>query len=407
MKLNTCAFVKVGMKMFNKLVKCLLRGDFETLRRSLNVYLSYLLCFITIPRTYYLQNIRISSMRKNTKSLIVYLIPPEKRIDGGVKSIYNMCSVTRKLLKSDDCDVLLVTYPSILSHYHNDLFPNSEVVFRFSQLRKNYPELDSLVINIEHYVKYFGISLSKKDIKYLQSIPNLQINAMNQNSICYPKPQQLQYLYSLTPNITQTTAFARDTTQERANLYNMPVHLFGAMDNPYEYHLKTYSEKKNIIVLSPDSCPFMGVKGPAMVRMIRSILSEQLPDYQQIVVSNMKYADYLTLISDAKYTITFGEGYDGYFVQPHLSGSLSFTVYNDMFFPHSEWCKFPNVFPSYEKMAEEIVDLIHHFDSHPNEYAELNKKICDEYSVGRFTPEIFSENLLRYYRGEYDYVPQT
>ena len=346
-------------------------------------------------------------MKKNVNSLIIYIIPPEKRIDGGVKSIYNMCSVTRKLLKSDECEVLLITYPSILSHHNNNLFPNSEAVFRFSQLRKTFPNVSSLVINIEHYVANFYSALSKKDIKYLQSIPHLQVNAMNQNSICYPEPEELQPLYSLTQNITQTTAFARDTTQERADIYNMPVHRFGVAEDMSQYHVKTYSEKENTIVLSPDLCPFMGENGPIMVEKIRNILSEQLPEYQQVVVSNMKYADYLTLISDAKYAITFGEGYDWYFSQPHYSGSISFTVYNDMFFPHTEWNKFPNVFSSYEEMANKIVDVIHHYDAHPDEYAELNDSICTELAVGRITPEIFEDNILRYYRGEYDYVPQS
>lgn len=401
MRRNLLHIIMNKALIVKKLLQCCFHGDFEIPIRTLKLYLSYM----QIPHSYYLQNRKIPN-KKSVKSLIIYIIPPEKRIDGGVKSIYNMCSITRKLLNSDDCEVLLVTYPSIITHCNNDLFPNSEVVFRFSQIRKNYTSLESLIINIEHYISDFVHTLSKADVQFLKSIPYLQINAINQNSICYPEPQQLQPLYSLTPNITQTTAFARDTTQERANIYDMPVHRFGVVDNLSQYHVKTYAEKKNIIVLSPDFCPLMGREGTAMVERIRNILSEQLPDYQQVVVSNMTYDDYCTLISDAKYAITFGEGYDGYFMEPHLSGSISFTVYNDMFFPHTGWQKFANVFPSYEDMAEKIVDMIQYYDSHQNEYAELNEMICDELTVGRITPEIFEDNILRYYRGEYDYVPE-
>ena len=400
-------FGKKLMRIIKKQMECILHGDFKTPLRTLNNYAPYLLSLISLPHTYCQQNHAISSINKNVKTLVIYFIPQVKAVSGGIKSIFNMHAVTNNLLRSDDCEVLLITLPSIITYAKNNLFKNTSPIFRLSQITA-FTNIDKLIIHIPEYaVVNFASSLNKKYKQYLSSIPNVQINIMNQNSLLCPPPKTCNILRNITSNITQTTAFARDTTQERANLYNMPVHLFGAMDNPSEYHLKIYSEKKNIIVLSPDLCPFLGEKGPAMVEMIRSILSEQLPDYQQVVVSNMKYADYLTLISDAKYAITFGEGYDSYFIQPHLSGSISFTVYNDMFFPCPEWSKFPTVFSSYEKMADEIVDLIHHYDSHPNEYAELNKKICEEYSIGRFTPEIFAENLLRYYRGEYDYVPQN
>ena len=390
-----------------KLIECLLQGDFKTPLRALKYYSRYLRQIISLPHTYCQQNYAISSINKTAKTLIIYLIPPVKTVNGGIKSIFNMHAVTNNLLRSDDCEVLLITLPSIITYAKNNLFKNTSPVFRLSQITA-FTNIDKLIIHIPEYALVkFASSLNEKYKLYLSSIPNVQINIMNQNSLLCPTPETCNVLRNITSNITQTTAFARDTTQERATLYNMPVHRFGVASDMSQYHVKTYAEKKNIIVLSPDLCPFMGEKGPSMVEKIRNILSEQLPEYQQVVVSNMKYADYLTLISDAKYAITFGEGYDGYFSQPHYSGSISFTVYNDMFFPHTGWNKFANVFSSYEEMANKIVDVIHHYDAHRNEYAALNDSICAELAVGRITSEIFEDNLLRYYRGEYDYIPQS
>jgi hypothetical protein len=51
----------------------------------------------------------------------------------------------------------------------------------------------------------------------------------------------------------------------------------------------------------------------------------------------MTYQEYKATISKAKWALTFGEGLDGYFVEPIFSGDSSFSVYNPSFFIEDSW----------------------------------------------------------------------
>ena len=53
---------------------------------------------------------------------------------------------------------------------------------------------------------------------------------------------------------------------------------------------------------------------------------------------------YMDYIAKAMFVISFGEGFDGYFIQPCLVGSVGIAVYNERFFPDSSWKELDNVY---------------------------------------------------------------
>lgn len=334
---------------------------------------------------------------KSAKKMILFLTPSQMKISGGVMSIYSLCEVSREL--NPDFCCILSTYPNDKYTYaSNDYFYNNEKIYRFSQIVDNCKNLESLMIHIpDYYAKYFYGDLKNKEKRFLSSVKNLHINILNQNIDLMAEPQDLESLFKLTTNVTQTTAHDRYATQEVCNKWQIPTHLFLAMWDMSKYKKRFFEEKEKIIVLSPDE----NENKEAIV----SNLKEKLADWQFVTVENMTFAEYMDLISKAFFTVTFGEGFDGYFTQPLYVGSIGISVYNDKFFPDKNWAKLDNVFSSYEEMEENCAKFILDLSNNRVKYNNLlssNKDMFD--SIYNF--EEYRDNIKRFYEGKYDYLPQ-
>lgn len=357
---------------------------------------------------FYYQSKAIKRFPQNTKRLIIYLIPQSKGINGGIMSIFSLCHETRKLKDIHNATVMLVTFPSIFSYYKNDLFINSEIIISFSQISRYFTNLNFLLLNIPEYSSdKFTSSLTPKEQEFLRNIPEVRFNLMNQNIAECPDVNGVNTLREYSDNITITCAQKRYCTQKLSDQYKMPVHRFGTRSDLREYYYKPYSEKENIIVLSNDFCyGLVGNDRILIKQRVMEVLSDKLPVFKQIIVKDMKYEEYKQLISQAKYAITFGEGFDGYFAEPIASGSLSFAVYNDDFFPEKKYLEYPNVFSSYEQMLDTIISKINLFEENPAYYAEISDKLRNEI-FSDYGDEIYRERIKKYYLGDYDYKPQA
>ena len=115
----------------------------------------------------------------------------------------------------------------------------------------------------------------------------------------------------------------------------------------------------------------------------------------------MTYDYYLDLISRAKFTITFGEGFDAYFSEPIMSGSVSFCVYNTIFFPET-FKDLDTVYNSFEILIEKIVNDINNYNKNEvsyNKYSNLVKNKIEKL----YSPKIFKDALEAYHLGNYDF----
>lgn len=335
----------------------------------------------------------------NTKKLILFLIPSpdESMINGGIMSIFSLCEESRRI--NDDALCIISTPPHCKYTYaKNDKFLNNENIYRFSQVLDNAKNLDEMILHIhDHYADDFYNDLTKKDIKFLKSIKKLHINIMNQNIDFMPEPEKLKDLYNLTNNITQTVAHARYATQEVCDKWQIPTHLFSVNCDMSKYKAYSFDEKEKIVVLSPD---FNENKGKIVEKLKR-----ELPDWKLITVNNMTFTEYMDLISRAFFTITFGEGMDGYFTQPHYVNSIGFAVYNDKFFPSVDWKSLKNVYSSYDEMFENIVTDIKKYSQSEDVYRQLSKKTRNKH-MEIYNVSNFKDNLRRFYNEEFDYLPK-
>jgi hypothetical protein len=326
--------------------------------------------------------------------LIVFFIPPEKTINGGILSIFSICQTSRKFKNIHNSEVVISTYPGHKSYGTNDLFENKETIYSFVDLvKKGVPE--RLQLHVPEYSSaevYLGL---KKYRSFLAAAPKLRINIMNQNIRLMPDPVEVANWFALTSEVTQTTAHDRYSSQETANYYALPTHHLSVFNDAGQYKKLPYEKKQNLILLSPDS-------SPAKAKVVNE-LREKLPKYKLVTVENMRYENYRELISKARFAISFGEGFDGYFIEAFFSGGVALAVYNDDFFPTKAFAKFSNTYDSYEEMTDRIVESVKKMESKPayERVLEQNLENINKY----YDFPSYEKNLKNFYLGKFTYKP--
>lgn len=328
---------------------------------------------------------------------IILLTAELNGISGGIMSFFSILETSRKLKPDFFC--AFSTVPNtvfIYSHYLE--YPNKEKIYRFDQFVENAKSCKELILHIpEYYAKVFYSSLKESDLAFFANIEKLHINLLNQNIELMPEPKEFVDLYTLTKNITMTTAFSRYTTQEICDKYNLPTHLFSVNIDISRFKSFPFDKKRKIIVYSYDSNPYK--------ERILTKLKQKLFGWDFVCVQEMKFTEYMDLISRAFFTISFGEGFDGYFTQPQYVGSIGFAVYNDTFFPNRKWLGLENVYADYVEMEEKLCNDILCFSL---DKAKFDRVIADFMRLhkGLYQVNEYEDNLRRFYKGQYDFVPK-
>lgn len=326
-----------------------------------------------------------------TEKVILLLVPGDIKINGGVMSICAIGKISKDIMAEKDYKVIIMTVPGEKIFYEYTEFDTEFKIFRFEQIL-GLTNVKEMILHIpEIYVERFLKNISKEEYNYLLKLNSLQINILNQNIECMPKPDVTEKLKDLSKNVTMTTAHKKYCTKELSEEYKMPVHMLSA-DYLVKLEKKEYKEKENIIIYSPDNNKYK--------KKILKKLQKELPDYELIEIKNMRYRDYLDLTSRAKFVITFGEGMDSYFSESILCGGIGFAVYNNEFFT-DKYKDLENVYKSYEQMLENIVGDIKRINEN-NTYTELSKKLFDIRNKD-YTLDYFVKNIKKFYKKEYTY----
>lgn len=335
------------------------------------------------------------SVFKRSKKAIVFLVPSDCKINGGIMSIFSLCQASRKI--NPDAYCVISTLPNINTYVINDKFYNNEKILRFEQIVHNAHSVQELIIHIpECYLDMFLQNLTEEYRAFLKSIAKLQINIMNQNIELMPQPEKLRQLFELTDNITQTTAHKSYNTQEVCDKWQIPTHLFSVSIDLTPYRKFSFEEKEKIIVLSRDPNEYRDI-------IIKKLTCE-FPDWEIITVDNMTFNEYMDIIGRAYFTITFGEGFDGYFIQPNYVGGLGISVYNETFFPDKSWKDLKNVYSSYENMSDNLTNDLKQYIQNKDLYEEVRTTQINLIS-SVYSGSSFISNLERFYRKEYDFYP--
>ena len=373
------------------MLKFYLRHPLRLMRQLYHVCLQ-------MPLSYCLQNREWKKINTDTENLIVFIVPWKARPKGGYMSIFSLATTTKKLKHIHRSEVMLATYVGFRTYFKNSFINSREPVFRFNQI-KRFQGLDRLILHLpEIYTAKFYSSLSNGDKRFLTGIKNVHINILNQNINYMPSVEAIASLKKLSPKITQTTAHDKYANQETCNQYGVPLHHFSVYLDLSPYPRIDFENSKKAILLSLDKNEFRS--------SIIKTLKAELPDYKLVVVEGMPFSEYMLLVAKSKFSITFGEGFDGYLIHAAVLGRLCFAVYNEDFFPDDSFTKMANIYLSYEDMAVDIASNIRRLESDKNAYIEIVRQ--NMVKINRlYGYDKFFDNQKRFYLNQYDYYPES
>lgn len=305
---------------------------------------------------------------QDSKCMVIYFNLMRLAISGGMLSINRFVENSKKIANEKGFDLVLSNIPLNNACITNPYYEHSIEPIDFKYIAK-YCKPEKLLLNIpEAYVPHFILEITKEEYLWLWSIKELHINILNQNIDYMPPQYFIEELRTIcNNNLTITAAHEKYATKTNEYLYKCPVYLL----TPFlpEFYYKDISMKKKQIVLSPDIIEERS--------NIIKLLQKYLPEYKLITVKKMKLEDYKDLISSSKYAITFGEGYDGYFIEPYLSGSVAFSVLNTRFFPKN-FKEMPTIYSSWNEMEEKLIKDIKNLDMNNELYSKINREMIEE-----------------------------
>ena len=341
---------------------------------------------------------------RDRRRLIVYLTPGDILVNGGVMSIYNQATSSRMILV--DAAVVLTTFPRSKKIYAvNRAFPNNERIWRWGQVMRLVRRFDDVLIHIpDYYAGRFFDDLRREEVGLLRACNFFSINIMDQNIIMMPKVEELAGLRKLTKRITQTCAHTKYSGQEFAEKFMMPTIWIPAhwcMDCYPEFQ---FEQKERRIVYSPDD-------HPRKIEIL-DLLRQEFSDFEFYEIRDITFPKFMNVVARSFFTITFGEGLDGYYSSPLRKHSMSFSVYNEEFFSKDiDWCAVWNVFHDYDDMKKHLVEKMKECLSSKIVYERRVNEVRDAVryvkAMDAERGEVFMDRLCRFYAGNFDYYPRS
>jgi hypothetical protein len=322
-------------------------------------------------------------------SLIIFFVPGFDMVSGGVMSIISLASETKKLFFGSKTGVFVCVIP-----YHPPLskftkFENDQVIVNYSDLLSRCTNLKAMLLHVpEIYTQYVAKNHHKLFGRFGGQ---LYLNILLQNIDVAPSPVFVDRLKSY-GSVTITTAHKAYSGDDTKRRYGCPVHHLSVWISPEKYKYKEFGGKRPLIVVSPDDHELRDV--------ILNKIQAELPKFEFVVIKNMTYNEYLRIISEARFSLTFGEGLDGYFAEPVFSGGIGSAVYNSQFFDE-EYKDLPFVYASWEKLANNFSADILQVSLNPDEYKNAHKSQF-EVLASNYSYENYQRNIVSFYFRYFD-----
>src|SRR5579871_351120 len=333
-----------------------------------------------------------------SRKMAVFVVPEHNAMSGGIYSFFSIADHARRMRRLHGYDVLVMTRPNPqqITYVRLSAFRNCETVLRFEQLRL-FSEIAELQIHIPEYATVdFVRNLSPELVRYLLRRDSVHINILNQNTRLMREPQMFRDLRRIASSIGQSVSHHAFFGQEFADYYNLPTILLPAYTDLSAYPPVDFEEKEKIILFSDDDA-----------RYRRAVLKrlEQLDDYRLVKVKDMTFDAYMDLATRCKFSISFGEGFDGYVAQPIYQGGIGLALYNKEFFPDSSYADFENFFQTEEEMIEQIVPTIRRLEADRERYVALNKALRAKWDE-IYSYEDYVKRVVKLMRREYEIFPK-
>ncbi|MHA4808300.1 hypothetical protein ACX0G9_09330 [Flavitalea flava] len=344
------------------------------------------------------QNNAIRRFDRKASKLVVFLVSGANKltgrddISGGVISIVSLCEESALLGEVHQAEVIMCTLPNEYLLFRHTQFVNQTDVFRLSQLRKYFKQAKEVIFHLPEFAcAYFLENLEKEDKAWLGQLGKVHINIMNQNVRLMPSSEVLDNLKDLAHLVTATTAHQRYCSQHYREAYGMPLHKFSVWISPEKYTFRQYRDKENLIIVSPDERP--GKKD--VLEKLSAI-----PGLQVQIIRNLTYEQYKSTISRAKWALTFGEGLDGYIIEPVFSGSIGFAIYNEDFFT-ADFKNLPTIYASHDILLNTITTDMAGLDKEETfkNCQQEQFDVCAKY----YSHNQYRENIRKFYQGDYTF----
>jgi hypothetical protein len=312
---------------------------------------------------------------EKAEALFVILVPEHNTMSGGIYSFFSIAAAVHNLRHKHNYRVLVMTRPNSanLTYMRQSNFRNCEDVFRFDQIIRCQNAREVYLHIPEYAVAGFMESLSTRTLVYLRSRERLHINILNQNIQLMPERRLFEDLRGIATRLTQSVAHHAYFGQEFADRYDLPTLLLPAYTDLSAYTPIELEEKEKLIIYSPDES--------ACKEAVLNSIKTGLPQYRLVEIRDITFDKYMDLATRCRFSISFGEGFDGYVAQPTYQNGIGFAVYNEDFFPSAKLRDLPNIFSSDDDMIENIVPRIKEFEADPAHYRRVNsfmKSVYDQ-----------------------------
>jgi len=326
-----------------------------------------------------------------TRDLAVVLAPGIDRVSGGVLSLSSVFAESRRMLHPPDSDAMMCTVPRDPPLVRYSKTSIDVTMFQLPQALGFFPALRRLFIHIPE----FYTSLARRDFTnprfraHTQRL-RLHFNILLQNIELIPSPADIRALQQV-GTVTCTTSHDAYLQNEKVNALGCPIRRLSTYVSPEQYERVPLRLREDILVVSPDPHP--------MKELILKDIRAAFPNLRLVVVRNMSYKDYKALVAQAKWSLTFGEGLDGYFIETIFSGGVGFAVYNPGFFT-PDFQGLRTVYRDYGQLRIQILKDLRGLDvpTEYSEYQDLQFRTC----ASHYNFDAYVERLRNLYR-EYSF----
>jgi hypothetical protein len=327
-----------------------------------------------------------------TKRLIVFLTPGFEVRAGGVLAIFAMKRETLALRQLHRARVALCAVPGDDPRFFKyTWFDNRDYLLDLESVLKRCRRLDYLQLHIPDYAVNRVLEwLTSAAPTLLRNIREIHLNVLlfNIDNI------QGQNVKGLTRfgRVTATTAHEAYSNAATREAVGVSLHRLSVCNGPENYSLSGYEDKEPLLIVSHD--------GHVLKGKVLQQIAQVCPKLRIQVIEDLHYRDYMRLVRRAKWSLTFGEGLDGYFAEPVWSGGVAFAVFNDRYFTPA-FAELETIYPSWEVLMDRMPLDLQRTDD-PVVYNRCWRRaydlLSDLYSVDRFR-----QNLRMFYRGEYTF----
>lgn len=351
-------------------------------------------CFYRSLKDLYLNAVNVVKKNKKNSSLflkgndvVLFYLPSREVASGGILSIYFLMENTRKLFPN--LIVLPVIMGRIQHYFKVSWFNNDDFIYNLLDIKYKLLSANSILVHVpEDFFTSFSNDIEKYSVLDLAS--KFQVNILNQNELFVPSAKDVFKHKNKYASLTMTLAFEKNKSNTYPYLDRAP-YLLSSWFYGNDVEFIPFEQKENICIISPDMHPLK-------VQIVNNIKKKM--HLECVEIRNMKFDDFKALQRRAKWSVTFGEGFDGYSGAAYLKGGIGFGVYDSNFFPDALKNDLPEAFfSSYEDMLENICEVMTKMNE--KEQYEVFVKKMQSIVLSYNSPKLVCDKLLEFYEKEF------